>query len=87
MGKYATIAFLLLLIALVSIQTFRSLHNDRVTGSQLQVVKDRLGALDKENQQLQAQIDYMGRSENLEKELRAKFNYKKPEESTIIVTQ
>ena len=87
MGKYATIAFLLVLVTLVSIQAIRSFRNDHASGNQLQAAKEKLELLDKENQQLQAQIDYMGRSENLEKELRAKFNYKKPDEHTVIVTQ
>ena len=42
--------------------------------------------LSKENEELQEQLDYFSREENLEKELRAKFNYKNPGEKVMIIT-
>ena len=39
----------------------------------------------KENFELQADLEYYARPENLEKELRSRFNYKKPGEKLIII--
>jgi cell division protein FtsB len=48
-------------------------------------LNSRLQALSKENADLQSDIEYFSRPENLEKELRAKFNYKKPGEKMMII--
>ena len=45
-----------------------------------------LESLAKENNKIQSEIDYFSRWENLEKELRAQFNYKKPGEKMMIIT-
>jgi len=45
----------------------------------------RLQALLKENVDIQSEIEYFSHPENLEKELKAKFNYKKPNEKMMII--
>ena len=45
----------------------------------------RVAALRVESLNLQADLNYFQEPENLEKELRTKFNYKKPGEKLIIV--
>ena len=45
----------------------------------------RLSVLLKENSDIQSEIEYFSHSENLEKELRARFNYKKPGEKMMII--
>ncbi len=42
-------------------------------------------ALTKENENLQSEIEYFSEPENLEKELKTKFNYRKPGEKMMIV--
>ncbi len=49
------------------------------------ILKSRADNLIAENAKIKSEIEYFSRPENLEKELRAKFNYKKPEEKMIIV--
>lgn len=62
------------------------MFNDRrALQNELQVLDARLGALHDENAQLRAQIDYFSKPENLEKELRARLNYRKPDEKLIII--
>lgn len=87
MGKYITIAILVIVIAVVSIQTAGLFREGRDMGSQLRAAKEKMEALGRENEELRAQMDYFSHEENLEKELRSKFNYKKPEEKTLIITQ
>jgi peptidoglycan hydrolase CwlO-like protein len=86
MGKYITIGILALIIMVVSVQTFKLFVRERDMGKQLQTSKEKMEALGKENTELQAQIDYVSRTENMEKELRAKLNYKRPEERVMIIT-
>lgn len=45
----------------------------------------KLDNLQKENNMLKAEIEYFSNPDNLEKEFRARFNYKKPGEEMIIV--
>ncbi|MEX2054410.1 MAG: septum formation initiator family protein [Candidatus Colwellbacteria bacterium] len=42
-------------------------------------------ALEADNARLQAEIEYLSDPHNLEKELRARFNYRSPNETLIIV--
>lgn len=86
MGKYITIGILVLIIAVVSAQAFGLFRKGYGMGKQLRASKEKMEALSKENEELQAQLNYFSREENLEKELRAKFNYKRPDEKVMIIT-
>ncbi|EKD24090.1 MAG: hypothetical protein ACD_81C00112G0002 [uncultured bacterium] len=86
MGKYITIALLAIIIIVVSIQAFGLFRKGNDMGNQLQASKEKVEMLNKENESLQEQLDYFSREENLEKELRAKFNYKNPGEKVMIIT-
>lgn len=86
MGKYITIAILALIIIVVSAQTIKLFGKERDLSSQLRMSGEKMELIGRENKELQAQIEYFSHKENLEKELRAKFNYKKPEEHTMIIT-
>lgn len=46
---------------------------------------DRLDALKIDSRNLKADLEYLKIPENLEKELRSRFNYKKPGEKLIII--
>ncbi len=48
-------------------------------------LSSRFATLSQENIDLQSEIEYFSQPENLEKELRAKFNYRKPGEEMIII--
>lgn len=86
MGKYLTIGILAVIVMVVSVQAFGLFRKGYGMGKQLRASKEKMEALSKENEELQAQLNYFSREENLEKELRAKFNYKRPEEKVMIVT-
>ncbi len=53
--------------------------------AQIGGLKNRLDLLLAENATLRADILYYSHPENLEKELRKKFNYRKPDERLLIV--
>jgi cell division protein FtsL len=86
MGKYITIGILVIIIVVVSVETIKLFGNEHDMGKQLQTSKEKMEALSRENAELQSQIDYVSRKENMEKELRAKFNYKRPDERVMIIT-
>ncbi len=85
-GKYAIITILFLIASVVSVQAVKLFLTERELGRQLQASKEKIEALGKENGDLQAQIEYLSHGNNLEKELRTKFNYRKPDEKLMIVT-
>lgn len=49
------------------------------------VLGSKLSQFKKDNSELQADLEYFSNPKNLEKELRSRFNYKKPGEKMIIV--
>jgi len=53
--------------------------------NKLGILKAKADNLLAENVKIKSEIEYFSLPENLEKELRAKFNYRKPEEKMIIV--
>lgn len=54
-------------------------------GEDLAILEERVAAFTDESAVLQADLTYFAEPENLLKELRARFNYKKPGEKLIIV--
>lgn len=86
MGRYITIGILVVVIVAISVQLVGLFGKGYGMGKQLRASKEKMEALSKENEELQAQLDYFSHEENLEKELRSKFNYKKPDEKVMIIT-
>ncbi|PIU98204.1 hypothetical protein COS61_02615 [Candidatus Wolfebacteria bacterium CG03_land_8_20_14_0_80_40_12] len=83
------IVIVLILIAIlsgVSLQIFLILKEFNQLKNRLNNLNSRLNVLLKENDDLRSEIEYFSHPENLEKELRSKFNYKKPGEEIIIIT-
>lgn len=87
MSKYFVIAILIILVIILSVQVFLVFKNERGLKSDLAQMQEKSDALAKENDDLQKQIDYYSRPENLEKELKSKFNYKNPGEQMMIIVQ
>ena len=48
-------------------------------------IQTQYGELQSDNERLQGDIEYLSDPHNLEKELRARFNYRSPNEKLIIV--
>ncbi|MBI3045929.1 MAG: hypothetical protein HYY86_00070 [Candidatus Harrisonbacteria bacterium] len=84
MKRLITIILFLVLAALIyQFYQLYSYHGElQKTFSDLSV---RVASLGMESLNLQADFNYFQEPENLEKELRAKFNYKNPGEKLIIV--
>lgn len=84
MRKPITI-FLLLALAVLIYQFYQLYSYHGELREVFSGLSGKLAALRKESFNLQADLNYFLEPENLEKELRAKFNYKKPGEKLIIV--
>ncbi len=60
------------------------LHNKELRES-FSALNNRVETFNEENLVLQADLEYFSEPENLEKEIRSRFNYKKPGENLIII--
>lgn len=78
-------AILIVVLAVVLIQLYFVIIEKNNLKAKLDSLNDKLNVLSKENEKLKSEIEYFSVPENLEKELRAKFNYKKPGEKMIII--
>lgn len=83
--KIAIFIFVLLGLALISSQVYFTLRERNQLKADINDLNNRLQSLQKENSDLRAEIEYYSHPENLEKELRAKFNYHKPDEKMLII--
>lgn len=86
MLKKAVIVFLVLVIAAVAAQFFIFFKQARELEKNLAAKEDKIRLLEKENEEIKLRIEYFSHPENLEKELRARFNYRRPDEKMIIIT-
>jgi len=79
------ITVLCIILAALSVQMYLIFKERNHLKTDLDDLDNRLQALVKENADLQSEIEYFSHPENLEKELREKFNYKRSDEKMIIV--
>ncbi len=73
----------LALFGFLSVQLFNLQRDNRELGARLESANIEIGELELENAKLQADIGYFADPENLAKELKARFDYKKPGEKLI----
>ncbi|MDO8430212.1 MAG: septum formation initiator family protein [bacterium] len=66
-------------------QLFNLYRQNKKLGDTLSAIDVKTDFFKKENSELQADLEYYAKPENLEKELRSRFNYKKPGEKLIII--
>ena len=76
---------LLVLIGLLSVQLYRLFFQHRGVDISLSETEEELAALNTENEKLKADISYFGNAENLAKEAKSKFDYKRPGEKMMII--
>ncbi len=74
-----------IILVAVFVQMYLVFKERNRLSADLDNLNNRLQALIKENTDLQSEIEYFSHPENLEKELREKFNYKNSGEKMIIV--
>jgi len=85
------IIFILILVLVIGalvykFNVFQLFRDERSLSEEVSQIKDRLRKMTDENSALKAQIEYLSYPENLEKELRSRFNYKSAGEKFIILT-
>ena len=73
----------ILIAVFLSIQLFNFYKGNSGLSLKLEEAAAESAKLNAENLQLKADLQYFGEPENLAKELRAKFDYKKPGEKLI----
>jgi cell division protein FtsB len=79
------IIILSIILAAVFVQMYFIFKERNRLKADLDNLDNRLQALVKENIDLKSEIEYFSHPENLEKELRERFNYKNPGEKMMIV--
>ncbi|MFA5052444.1 MAG: septum formation initiator family protein [Parcubacteria group bacterium] len=85
MGKYVLFAIFITAIGFVGYQTYGMLRDYRDLSGEVSEAKDGANRLTNENEELKERIEYLGKPENLIKEIKSRFNYRLPDERTIIV--
>ncbi|MFA5099067.1 MAG: hypothetical protein WC461_02525 [Candidatus Paceibacterota bacterium] len=85
MAKPWLLAILALVLIGISVQVYFILKESNGLKKDLDDLNGRMGALAKENAKLKSDIEYFSIPENLEKELKARFNYKDAGEEMMIV--
>ena len=83
--KIAAAIVLLVVLVFVGGRVYSFFAQERHLGSELADIEARLTKAKYDEANLQAQVRYLANPLNLEKELRARFNYKKPGETMIVI--
>ena len=83
--KIASIVVLSIFLIVIGVQVFSFVRQEWSLGSELADVQANLTKAQTEETSLQEEDQYLANPANLEKELRARFNYKKPGETMVII--
>jgi DUF1680 family protein len=75
----------MVVIAYLAVQVYFIFKERSQLKEKLTNLSGRLDNLIKENEKIQSEIGYYSQWENLEKELRSRFNYKKIGEKMLII--
>ena len=85
MQKILTYAISLLVVTYLGYQVY-ILQSERIAiKGEFDEIQGQYSKLQSDNERLQGDIEYLLDPHNLEKELRARFNYRSPNEKLIIV--
>lgn len=79
------IAILIVFIFAVGFQLFLLFQKNSDLSAEFSELKKKADFFIKENSDLDSQINFLSRWENLEKELKSKFNYRKAGEKMMII--
>lgn len=83
--KVAAVVVLSFFLVIIGWQVLSFIREESRLGSQLADVQANLAKAKVQEASLQEENQYLSNPLNLEKELRARFNYKKPGEQMIII--
>jgi cell division protein FtsB len=85
MAKYLISAFLLVLLVVATFQFLKLNEQRKELSQQIENEQEKLTTLKQENGRVLSEIEYFQNKENLEKEFKSRFNYRKPEEKMYIL--
>jgi len=85
MSRTIIIIILIILVIISGIELFFLFRDEKKVKNELSQINQKMQSLNEENQNLRAQIDYYSDPANLGKELKAKFNYRRPDEKMMII--
>lgn len=85
MKKIAAIVILSIILVLVGARVYSFFKEERELSAELTDIEARLVKAKSDETQLTAEVQYLANPVNLEKELRARFNYKRPGETMVII--
>ena len=85
MQKILTYSAALLIMTYLGYQVYIVQSEKFAIRGELDEVKTQFNELQANNEQLKMDMEYLSDPHNLEKELRARLNYRSPEEKLIIV--
>ncbi|MGB7957536.1 MAG: septum formation initiator family protein [Minisyncoccia bacterium] len=85
--KIVIALILVAVLVFVASQVVFFMKQERSLSQTLADTMDRLRAVQTQEQALSAEVNYLTNPMNLEKELRARFNYAKPGETMIVIVQ
>ncbi len=83
--KFAIAALIGIFAIAIFTQVIFTTKESRNLKASLDPASQKLNSLNEENAALKAEIGYFSRPENVEKELKRKFNYRKSDEKLIII--
>jgi cell division protein FtsB len=83
--KIIALIILSALIVFLCVQIYLFWTEKGKISGEFEEVKSKLNETKVDQARLQAELDYLANPANLEKEIRARFNLKKPGEKTIII--
>jgi len=76
---------LLIVLVAVGVRVYGFFIQERQLSAALADIETRLTKAQYDEANLQSEVQYLANPLNLEKELRARFNYKKPGETMIVI--
>lgn len=83
--KLVIIIILSVILIAISVQAYFILKERNQLKIKLDNLNNRFNVLLKDNTDIKSEIEYFSNLENLEKELKQRFNYKKPDEKIMII--
>lgn len=83
--KIAGMVILAIILVLVGARVYAFFAQERQLNTDLADIQARLTKAKYDEANLQSEAQYLANPLNLEKELRARFNYKKPGETMIVI--
>jgi uncharacterized protein YfcZ (UPF0381/DUF406 family) len=83
--KLVVAIILSVLFVLLGVQIYKFWGEANMAMKEYSALEEKVNAAKEDNAKFQAELDYYKNPVNLEKELRARFNYKVPGEKMIII--